>query len=271
MKFLPMLLCAAALADEPMNPYLEWDAVQFWTPTNYTVYVGGAGREYTNSYPVGTNIFWNIPKMKPGVIHFYAVTASYEEWGESDYSDEVWYAAKWLPTPEISVVGSTASWTPVPTTVNYTFTARSLTHGTNFTRATGTNTWSTVPDTTIGSWLIQVKADSAHTESRWGVKRIINIGLAVPSGKFYVEQGSTLSSMAPSGTVTGPTNLWFPVGQSMGFFKLKPYFVSAASPKSAKLVKSTAVAFPPTTVGVVTEPYAPFVGPINLDPSKAPR
>lgn len=258
-----------------MTPYYFVEVDQTITATNYTVYVGSESRVYTNVVPVGTNTYWALPRMAPGKTNFFAVTATYDFASdvhtESDYSYEVWYVPNWLTTPYILLSGYTASWPSVTKATNYIFAVYSLTYGTNTTRSIGTNTSATVPEMTNGVWRIQVKAENHHTESRWGVKQVINVPLNVPTGKFYVEKGNTLTNWFTVGTFTGPTTIWFPANQPMGFFRYRSYFTSATSPKggATKLMaaKQPMIKSAPKKTIVETNTSS-ILGPINLMPPR---
>lgn len=270
MKWLiSLLIPCCALAAAPGLPRLEWDApisTLDYTVTNYTVYVGGTSRAYTNTYQVETNLFWNLPKMMPGKTNFYAVTATYDSYGESDLSEEVWYVPNWLPTPVITISGNVASWGSSSNVTNYTFAVQSPTATTL--QNMGTNTSAALPVMTNGIWAVRVKADNHHIESRWGIKRVINVPLNVPTGKFYVEKGNTLTNWLAVSTVVGPATIWFPVNQPMEFFRFRPFFMAAANPKSGKLTKATAVMFKSKPMPVTNEPPQRILGPINLMPPK---
>lgn len=154
---------------------------------------------------------------------------------------------------------------------NYTVALQSFTYGTNSMRDVGTNTSAILPRMTNGVWQISVRAQNEYDVSKWATVRVVNVKLEVPAGKFYVEKGSALTSFAPDKVVTGPVTLWYPTSQKMGFFSFRPFFVSAASPKAPKLVKSKTAAIKRKPVPVKREPVTPFVGPVNLDPAKALR
>lgn len=276
MKWLPALFISCSLSAQDL-PRLEWDAVpesSEWGATNYTVYIGGESRAYTNTYFTGTNTYWNLPRMKPGVTNFFAVTATYtnsfdESGQESEYSEEVWYVPNWLSTPFIVIAGNTATWTNVPKATNYVCVVYSSINGTN-TAFNTTNTAMALPAMTNGAWRVQVKAENHHTESKWGFRQIVNVPLHVPAGKFYVEKSATLSGWGLVGIYTGPTTLWFPADQTIGFFLYRPYFVSAASTKGATQLMASKKPVFKAKVKVVpkTNAVPQMIGPINLMPPK---
>lgn len=281
-----LIFCLACVATAADTPRLEWDPIptntyfqivletdttNYFQATNYTVYIGSESRAYTNSVQTGTNAFWVLPKMAPGKTNFFAVTATYDIGQESEYSEEVWYVPNWLTTPYILLSGNTASWATVTKATNYVFGVYSLTYGTNTYRNLGTNNSSTVPEMTNGVWRIQVKAENHHTESRWGLKQVINVPLNVPDGKFYVEKGNTLTNWFTVGTFTGPTTIWFPANQPMGFFRYRSYFVSAASPKggATKLMAAKQPMIKSAPKKTIVETNTPSIlGPINLMPPR---
>jgi hypothetical protein len=65
-----------------------WDAVP--GATGYTIYYGGASRNYTATVDVGDTTTHELDALDPAAIYYVAVTA-YNEGDESDFSNEVLY------------------------------------------------------------------------------------------------------------------------------------------------------------------------------------
>lgn len=99
---------------------------------------------------------------------------------------------------------------------------------------------------------------------------ITSVALRVPPGKFYVERGDTTAAWASASTVTGPTNMAFPITGTIGFYRYRPYFLSFANPKGAatKLMAAKKPVFKKKPAQVVEPQPVRIIGPINLMPPK---
>lgn len=116
---------------------------------------------------------------------------------------------------------------------------------------------------------------SAEVFTNWAVMAlppITNVTLRVPSGKFYVERADTAAAWLSLNVITGPTNMSFPTSGTMGFFRFRPYFVSAANPKggATKLMAMKQPTNKRKSKPVAVSAPIDLSG-VNLDPSKAPR
>jgi len=261
------------LASSCFGAWLEWDPNTEPEVAGYKVYIGGASRSYTNSVDVGLSTNYPITKERSGDVLFFCVTAyEIDENGaqlESEFSDEVSWAIPHMPAPVLELQNGFAMWTEVAEATNYLIEVHSTYYGTNFTTNTSIIIWD-LPMTTEGSWIVRVRAQGRSADSRWSSAQIQRLGLQVPPGKHYVESSASLTNWAALVTTEGPVVLWYETVEDAGFYRTRPYFLSAIAPKGGKLVVPKPIRKKrPTRVWVQAVETPRPVGPINIDPATA--
>lgn len=61
------------------------------------------------------------------------------------------------------------------------------------------------------------------------------VGMAIPTGRFYIDGSVSLTNWLNLQIVDGPTNVFFAATTELGFFRRRPYFLSAKGFKTGKL------------------------------------